>query len=471
MFPEELSGKPVWRFFKDICEIPHTSGNEAGLSGYLMEFARSRDLEAETDPRGNVLIRKPGIGDPVAVQAHIDMVGEKTSDSTHDFLSDPIKAEIQDGMLTAGDTTLGADNGIGVAIMLELLHGEYSGIPPLECLFTVDEERGLVGALAFPPEWITSDRLINLDSEELGVIIIGCAGGKDVEITLRGDLEDFQGPGVCLEVNGLNGGHSGMEINSDNANAIKLAARLCRQLQDLPGARLASFRGGSKHNAIPREATAVMTVDDPARAATLCSILRKDFLDEYTGIEETIAVKCTEVEVKGRLTEKHSSIFIDTLLALPHGVEKMSGVVDDLVETSSNLAIASWNEGELRILTSIRSAVESAKNAHAEAYRAIGSLAGGNVVMGAGYPGWSPDTSSELLEAARSSFRRITGSEATVEAIHAGLECGIIGQRVGDLDMISLGPDISDVHVPGEAVSISSVDVFLKFLLDLLENI
>lgn len=214
-----------------------------------------------------------------------------------------------------------------------------------------------------------------------------------------------------------------------------------------------------------------MTVDDPARAATLCSILRKDFLDEYTGIEETIAVKCTEVEVKGRLTEKHSSIFIDTLLALPHGVEKMSGVVDDLVETSSNLAIASWNEGELRILTSIRSAVESAKNAHAEAYRAIGSLAGGNVVMGAGYPGWSPDTSSELLEAARSSFRRITGSEATVEAIHAGLECGIIGQRVGDLDMISLGPDISDVHVPGEAVSISSVDVFLKFLLDLLENI
>ena len=471
MFPEELAEEPVWRFFKDICEIPHTSGNETVISKYLVEFARERDLEVLSDSLGNVLIKKSGSGEPVALQAHMDMVGEKISGSTHDFLEDPIKPELEGDLLLAGETTLGADNGIGVALMLELLDGDYPGICPLECLFTVDEERGLVGALAFPPEWISAGKLINLDSEELGVVIIGCAGGRDVEIELNGELEDYSGPGVKVEINGLNGGHSGMEINSDNANAIKLTARLCRQLEELLGGRLVSFRGGSKHNAIPRTAEAVMTVEDPARAGTLCSIVRKDFLEEYADIEKTITVKCTEVETSARLTEKSSSVFIDTLLALPHGVEKMSGIVDDLVETSANLAIASWDKGTLKVLISIRSAVESAKNAHVETIAAIGRLAGGRVTAGEGYPGWMPDRSSGLLDAARESFRRISGSYPTVEAIHAGLECGIIGQRVGELEMISLGPDISDVHVPGESVSISSVDLFLKFLLDLLENV
>ena len=471
MFPEELVGEPAWRFFRDICGIPHTSGNEAGISKYLVDFARERGLEVLSDPQGNVLIRKDGPGQPVALQAHMDMVGEKISGSNHDFLVDPIKPELDGDLLLAGETTLGADNGIGVALMLELLHGDYSGLPSLECLFTVDEERGLVGALAFPPEWITAGKLINLDSEELGVITIGCAGGRDVEIELSGELEDYTGSGVKVEVNGLNGGHSGMEINSDNANAIKLTARLCRQLEELLGGRLVSFRGGSKHNAIPRTAEAVMALDEPARAKTLCSIIRKDFLEEYAGIEDTITVKCTETDISTRLTEESSSVFIDTLLALPHGVEKMSGTVDDLVETSANLAIASWERGTLKILISIRSAVESAKNAHLEAIAAIGRLAGGRITAGEGYPGWTPDTSSDLLDAAKESYRRTLGSDPTVEAIHAGLECGIIGQRVGDLEMISLGPDISDVHVPGEAVSVSSVDQFLKFLLALLENL
>ena len=471
MFPGELSEKPVWRFFRDVCAIPHTSGNEAAISSYLVNFARERRLECFSDRQGNVMIKKQGPGKPVVLQAHMDMVGDKITGSAHDFINDPVIPELDGDVLIARETTLGADNGIGVALMLELLDGEYSGIPGLECLFTVDEERGLVGALGFPPQWITADRLINLDSEDLGVVTIGCAGGGDVGIHLQCESEGFTGHGVLVEVGGLNGGHSGMEINSDNANAIKLTARVCRQLQVVLNGRLSSFQGGTKHNAIPRDARAVMSVDDPARAVTLCSILRKDFVEEYAGIEETIAVKCSETSVKNRLTEESSSAVIDVLLSVPHGVEKMSGVVDDLVETSANFAKASLEEGTLDILVSVRSAVESAKNAHTDAIGAIGRLAGGRVISNEGYPGWAPDTSSELLEAAVSSYRRCTGTEPSVEAIHAGLECGIIGQRTGGLDMISLGPDISDVHVPGESVNVKSVGIFLECLIDLLESI
>ncbi len=471
MFPEELREKPVWRFFADLCAIPRTSGNEAAVSRYVADFAGERGLEHYSDPLGNVMVKKPGKGEPVVIQAHLDIVGEKVTGSTHDFLNDPIVPDLEGDLLIARETTLGADNGIGAALMLELLHGDHQGLPPLECLFTVDEERGLVGALAFPPEWITAGRLINLDSEELGVIIIGCAGGRDVSILLEAEYEECTDPSVMVEIDGLNGGHSGMEINSDNANAIKLAARVCRQLEELLGGRLVSFQGGSKHNAIPRSASAVMSVRDPARAATLCSIMKRDFAEEFAGIEGSIGVSCLEHHAGRRLTGEVSSRMIDTLLALPHGVEKMSGVVDDLVETSANLAVASWGEKGLEILLSVRSAVESGKNAHVESIEAVGRLAGARVSSSEGYPGWTPDMNSELLEAARVSCREVLGEEPSVEAIHAGLECGIIGRRAGEMDMISLGPDISDVHVPGESVSVRSVDAFLELLVHLLKSL
>ncbi len=470
MFPPELTSKPVWKFFKDLCAIPHTSGNEAAVSSYLTGFARERNLEVLTDSQMNVLIRKPGKGETVALQAHMDMVGEKISGSLHDFMRDPISSEVENGTLVARETTLGADNGIGVAVMLELLHGSYPELCPLECLFTVDEERGLVGALGFPPEWITAKQLINLDSEALGVVTIGCAGGRDVRISLPVQMEKFDGAGVRITVDGLNGGHSGIEINSDNANGVKLTARICRQLEELLDARLVSFSGGTKHNAIPRQAEATLAVDNAARARTLCSILKKDFQEEFAGIENSITVECEEISVTEQLTEKSSSIIVDVLLALPHGVEKMSGVVDDLVETSCNLARVKWENDRAEILLSIRSAVESGKNAHVDSIAAIGRLAGATVTSGDGYPGWTPDASSDLLEAACASVRRCLGTEPAIEAIHAGLECGIIGERVGGLDMISVGPDISDVHVPGESVNIESVDSFLLFLIDLLGN-
>jgi len=471
MFPEELSGKPVWRFFKDICSIPHTSGNEAGISRYLVDFARARNLNFSSDQQGNVLIRKDGPGESVALQAHVDMVGEKISGSSHDFAKDPIIAEIEDGFLLARETTLGADNGIGAAIMLELLDGDYSGTPGLECLFTVDEERGLLGALGFPPEWMSARRLVNLDSEELGVITIGCAGGRGVEILLPGEFEEYKGSAVKITVDGLNGGHSGMEIDSDNANAIKLTARLYRQIEELLEGRLVSFRGGSQHNAIPRQAEAVIAVEDPARARTLCSIIRRDFLEEYAGIEENISVKCQDWTVETRLSERSAAVITDTLLALPHGVEKMSGVLDDLVETSCNLAKVDWKDDGISILLSVRSAVESAKNAHVDSIAAVGRLAGGSVSSGPGYPGWAPDTSTALLEAAVGAARSCLGGEPVLRAIHAGLECGIIGERVGNLEMISLGPDIRNVHVPGESVNIESVDKFLEFMVDLLKGL
>lgn len=469
MFPEELNGKPVWRFFEAICAIPRCSGNEAEMSRYLVEFARERDLECYSDPQGNVMIKKPGTGETVALQSHMDMVCEKVSGSNHDFKKDAISSELENGDLVARDTTLGADNGIGVAVMLELLDGDHGALSPLECLFTVDEERGLLGALGFPSSWITAGKLINLDSEELGVITIGCAGGRNLEISLPTENESYAGKAVKLSVSGLNGGHSGMEINSDNANAIKLAARLCRQIEELAGGRLASIQGGSQHNAIPREAEAVIAVDDPAGVRTLCSIIRKDFLEEYSGIEENISIKCQECSSETRLTERSASRVTDLLLALPHGVEKMSGVLDDLVETSDNLARVDWNDHAVKILVSVRSAVESAKNAHVDSIAAVGRLAGAEISAGPGYPGWAPDTSSGLLETAIISARRCLGKEPVLQAIHAGLECGIIGERVGNLEMISLGPDIRDVHVPGESVNVKSVAGFLDYLVDMLK--
>lgn len=470
MFPEELVEKPVWRYFSQLCRIPHTSGNEAAVSAYIVKFAESRDLEVHSDPRGNVLIRKPGRGKTVILQAHMDMVGEKLPGSDHDFERDPIEPELDEGLLICRETTLGADNGIGVAVMLELLDSGGPGLPPLECLFTVDEERGLVGALTFPVEWITGTRLLNLDSEDLGVITIGCAGGRDLRLSLDGTQEEYDGPGLEISVSGLNGGHSGMEIDSDSANAIKLAARTCRQLQSHFGARLVSFSGGSKHNAIPREAVAVLALKDPAGAGRMCSLIRKDFQEEYRGIEGSIRLEHCETS-PGKVLERGSSAaFIDMLLAVPHGVEKMSGTVDDLVETSSNLAVAETKDGRLDVLVSVRSALESAGAARADAIAALGRLAGAKVEVSEGYPGWTPDPSSALLETARDSCRKVLGIDPAVEAIHAGLECGIIGRRAGDLEMISIGPDIGDVHVPGEYVRVESVDSFMAFITDILER-
>lgn len=472
MFPEDLSRKPVWRFFKDICSIPHTSGDEERISFYLRSFAEARKLSFDHDACGNVMIRKPGEhGAPVMLQAHMDMVGEKIGGSSHDFLTDPINVVLEGDRLIARETTLGADNCIGVALMLELLDGDHENLPPLECLFTIDEERGLVGALQFPPEWVTAGKLINLDSEDLECVTIGCAGGRDVKIELKGDSQQYSGQAVQILVDDLNGGHSGIEIGSGNANAILLAARICRQLEALLGARLISITGGTKHNAIPRSAEAYMAVEDAEGAVAMCTVIAKDFLEEYSGIEKEIKVVCEEVRTDSCLTVNSSEKIIDLLLALPHGVKKMSGVVDNLVETSCNLAIVEWQENQLSVLLSVRSAIESAKDALCESIAAAGRLAGADVSMGNGYPGWAPDRSSELLKLAQASYRACFESDPVVEAIHAGLECGIIGERVGNLDMISLGPDISDVHIPGESVSVSSVALLLDYLRDILKRL
>lgn len=471
MFPAELVSKPVFRFFKEICAIPHISGDEQRISDYLVSFATERGLQFNRDESFNVVISKPGKGKPVALQSHVDMVGEKTANSNHNFLTDPIKPVLEGDLLIAKETTLGADNGIGSALMLELLDGDYPDLPPLECLFTIDEERGLVGALEFPPEWITAGKLINLDSEDIGNICIGCAGGRDAKIAIKGEIENYTGTAVKITCGELNGGHSGIEINSGNANAIQLTARVSSQLANLLECRLVSISGGTKHNAIPRSAEAVLTTTDPEQVKTLCKIIQNDFLVEYAGIEEGIKVTCEETTADNCLTQKSSAKMIDILLALPHGVTKMSGVVDGLVETSCNLAIAEWEENELSVLLSVRSAIESAKNALCESIAATGRLACARVSMGNGYPGWAPDQSSELLKTAQTSAREHLKIEPHVEAIHAGLECGIIGERVGNLDMISLGPDISNVHIPGESVSVSSVARFLGYLIDLLRRL
>ncbi len=471
MFPKQLNSKPVFRFFKEICAIPHVSGDEERISKYLVDFAKKRNLEFLVDPSMNVLIKKPGTGSPVALQAHMDMVGEKIQGSSHDFGNDPIKAVLENGWLTAKETTLGADNGIGVALMLELLDIDNSKLPPLECLFTVDEERGLVGAIEFPPEWITAKSLINLDSEDLNSICIGCAGGADAKLSFVPEVEDYSGNAVKITIENLTGGHSGIEIGKNLANAIQLITRVSRQIEVLFDGRLVSIKGGTKHNAIPRDAEVILAVNEPESVFTYVALLQKEFAEEYSGIENSLQIKCEVIKTWQQLTKDHSTTIIDLLLALPHGVEKMSGVVEGLVETSCNLAIVNWIDGKISVLLSVRSAVESAKSAHCEKIASIGRLAGMKISIGNGYPGWTPNSSSELLQKTEQIFQNMFDKKPIVGAIHAGLECGIIGKRVGNLDMISLGPDIKDVHIPGESVSVDSVDSFIRYLITILEEL
>lgn len=468
----------VWFWFEEICSIPRPSGHEERIADFLVEFAGDRGLDWSRDGQNNVVIRKPGRGPAaarpaLALQAHVDIVPEKSGESDHDFTRDPIVPVIRGDWVTARETTLGADNGIGVALMLAVLDSKDISHPRLECLFTTDEERGLTGAAALDPAWITAGRLINLDSEEEGAFTIGCAGGKDCR--LRMPLE-ISGDAVCrrLRVTGLRGGHSGIEIDKDRGNAIKFLARALSEIFGKVGLAVGIMRGGSKRNAIPREAEAFVLFP-PEKTGTVENLLaaaRSRLRAEYAGIEDELDLTLDEENVRSPILEGETGgRAVDLLLTLPHGVQKMSGVIDGLVETSVNLALLSIEGSELLVDLTIRSPLESARNALGERIAAAGRLAGAEFSSGGSYPGWMPDPDSELLRKMTSIHRALTGSTPRVESIHAGLECGIIGDRAGGMDMISIGPDIRDVHVPGERVSIPSVQRFWEFFRSVLQEL
>lgn len=476
---DNIQPEEVWFWFEEICRIPRPSGQEKAIADFLVGFAKTRSLEVLRDDTDNVLIRCDGRGSasshpPLLLQAHVDIVAEKTDDSNHNHSTDPIVPIIDGDWVTSPETTLGADNGIGVALMLAVLDSGEIPHPPLECLFTTDEERGLTGAASLDPSWIRSKRLINLDSEEEGSFTIGCAGGMDFILRMPLDRDTCQLDIYNLEIAGLKGGHSGMEIDKSRGNAISFLGRILGTLCSDSGCRIARVQGGTKRNAIPRSASAIIGIpcDEVDRVGEIVRSTALELQKEFQGIEEGIEVllqpSSALIDVLSAETGKRLA---DLLLALPHGVMKMSGVIEGLVETSVNLALASTAEDVFTVELTARSSLESAKVALGQRINAVADMSGSSFEAGGGYPGWTPDSNSEMLGKIIGIYSDVTGREPGINTIHAGLECGIIGDRVGGLDMISMGPDIRDVHIPGERASISSLRRFWKFFRSLLESL
>lgn len=479
-FVSDLEPKPLWSHFDHILTIPRPSKGEEAMRRYVVERAEARGLEVRRDDAGNVVVAVPATAGhedaaTVILQAHLDMVQEKNSDVDFDWESDAIRPERDDGYLTADGTTLGSDNGIGVAAMLAVMESDDLEHGPLELLFTMDEESGLTGASQLGDDLLTGRRLLNLDTEEEGALYVGCAGGGDtlLRLPLPGPAPADGLAAFAVKLTGLKGGHSGVDIHLQRGNAVKLLARgLHAAGEELP-LRLAGIRGGTAHNAIPREAFATVLV--PAeRAAALATAVDAEvqrIQAEYRSVEPGIELDLSTAEAGAAWDEDTSRRVLDLLEALPHGVQAMSNDIPDLVETSTNLATVDEVDGKLEILMSSRSSVDSAIGALRRRIQAIGELAGAEAEQEAGYPGWEPDMGSELLTVMRRLHEEVLGEEPEVKAVHAGLETGIIGEKYPGMDMISFGPQIEFPHSPDERVHVESVERFWRLLTATLEEL
>ena len=475
-----LQPELVWSYFEEICKIPRPSKKEEKIAAWLMEFAKKHQLEARQDEAGNVLITKPATPGKeqtpgVVLQAHMDMVCEKNADTVHDFDKDPIKPYIDGEWVKAKGTTLGADDGIGIAAALAVLTDENIQHGPLECLFTVDEETGLTGAFALQPGFFQGKILLNLDSEDEGELYIGCAGGMDVTATLEyKEVAPEEGDiAVKVTLKGLRGGHSGLEINEGRANANKLLVRFIREAVANYEARLASWEGGNMRNAIPREAHAVITIpaENEKELLGLVKYCEDLFNEEYSAIETPISFTAERVELPaGEVPEEIQDNLIDAIFACQNGVTRMIPTVPDTVETSSNLAIITIGEGKAAIKILARSSSDSMKEYLTTSLESCFSMAGMKVEMTGGYSGWQPNVDSPILKAMKASYKQQFGVEPAVKVIHAGLECGIIGAIIPGLDMISFGPTLRSPHSPDERALIPTVQKFYDFLVATLEQ-
>lgn len=496
---------PVWECFSALSAIPRCSRQEERARTWVMERAGKQGLACRTDATGNLVVRKeasPGMeaSPTVVLQGHLDMVCEKNRDTIHDFERRGVALQRNGDWISARGTTLGADNGIAVAMMLALLESEET-TGPLECLFTVDEESGLTGAMGLDPELIDGRIMINLDSEEEGVYYIGCAGGCNTYITLpvlremlpsekaSGDgARAPAGEALRVSITGLRGGHSGVDIHEERANSIVLGARLLQQIRDIhPSVLVGDISGGGKHNAIPREmffdlVPADHVPGDPVAAASASvapenleeTIRRMEvvFREEIGTREPGFAVRMEAVDRPASvLSPAAADTLVRLLLSLPQGVLGTSSTVAGLVETSSNLAAITLESDSARILTSQRSSRESLIDWASDRNAAAALLAGGSVRRGERYPAWTPRESSPLLETAVRCYRQLFHEEPTVTAVHAGLECGVIRDRVGPMDMISFGPDLEGAHTPEERISISSTQRTWQLLLTILRTL
>ena len=474
-----MDSQSVLEIFKEITRIPRESGHEEKMTAFLQKFAADRGLDCRTDATGNVVITReaaPGKENVPAIvlQSHQDMVCEKNSGCDHDFAMDPISYVIEDGWMIAKDTTLGADDGIGVAASLALLD---SDIPTgkLECLFTISEETGMDGANAIESGLFTAKTLINLDSEDEGQLFVGCAGGVDTTAVFKYVEEEIDPSLAALKLRVFNaiGGHSGDDINKERANTVQILARFLYG-EYSGGYRLVSFNGGNKRNAIAREAEAVILLD-AAGAKALEDRFGKfaaDVKAEYHRTDPDISFECIRTGNPGKAVDKDTARrFIFALTAVNHGVLTMSQDIAGLVETSTNLAAVFMNvPGEIKVTTSQRSSTDSAKKFMADKVEAAFLLAGAEVSHSDPYPGWTPNMDSHILDVTVASYRKLFGVEPEVKAIHAGLECGLFLTKFPDLDMISFGPTLRGVHAPGEKLDLASNEKFVRLLVDVVSN-
>lgn len=478
---EALAPRLVWQHFRTLCNTPRPSGHEAALVEILETWADAQGFSHDRDAFGNLRIRKPATAGyenapGIVLQGHLDMVAQANAGHDHDFTRDPIHTYVKEGWLHADGTTLGADNGLGVAAMLAVLEDADLTHGPLEALFTLEEETSMGGALNLAENWLEGSLLLNLDSEDRGQVYIGCAGGADVVV-------DAQLPSAALQedeqvlslaLTGLKGGHSGMDIDKPLGNANRLLVRVLWALEAFD-ARLVSYQGGTLRNAIPREAFAhiALPAEDVGAAIAMVEALADTLKTELgsgdSGLTLTAErVSATEVEP---LTRDTSAMLLAALHAAPCGVERMSADVPGVVETSNNLGVLSLEKGRFHLCALVRSLHNSATDAMASRFQALFGLMGARVKVENGYPGWAPNPESPLLAIFNARHAALMGREPEVKVIHAGLECGILGSKYPHLDMISFGPLIRGAHSPDERVEIESVSEFWEMLRGLIEEL
>jgi dipeptidase D len=481
-FVAELEPKEVWKHFDEILKIPRGSKNEQQMREYVIGVAQKHGFSYQQDKTGNLVVRKPAApgregAAAIVLQSHLDMVNDKNADVQHNFAKDAIIPQRDGEYIKATGTTLGSDNGIGVASALTIMEARNIAHGPLELLFTIDEETGLTGATNLGAEMLTAKRLINLDTEEEGSLYVGCAGGAGSDITLP--LKSSKTPKdlVALELKlaGLHGGHSGVDIHLQRGNATKLLVRALYRAAIEGGFkfRLASIAGGNKHNAIPREAfaTVVLPKKQQAKFTDALEKLVADIQAEYKTVDPGIQLTVAPAKAKRAWDGKSTFKVISLLHALPHGVMSMSNDIPGLVETSTNLAIVTSGKNKLTLHCSTRSSAAAALQATRDRIRAIAEFAGAKVKEADGYPGWKPNLDSEVLRVSKQVHQELFGTEPAVKAIHAGLECGIIGEKYPGMDMVSMGPQIEFPHSPGERVKVDSVGNFYRLLVKTLERL
>ncbi len=476
-----LKSAKVFYFFEEISKIPRPSFHEKAISEYLVKFAKDRNLDVRVDEVYNVVIKKPATkgyenAPTIAIQGHTDMVCEKNKGVEHDFLNDPIKLIYEGDFIKADRTTLGSDNGIAVAMALAILDSDDISHPSIEAIFTASEESGMEGVSFLDTNDLKSSILLNIDSDEEGIFTVGCAGGVKTNINIPIKYEDTDNnyESYCIGVYGLTGGHSGIDINKGRANSNKLLVRTLNTLSKDIDFSLNKIEGGAKDNAIPREAEAIISIDNKNISLLEQKLknIEGTYKSEHSSTDPNLSIKIQKVEKqKKSFVKEDFNKIITSIMILPNGVQTVSTEIEGLTESSINLGVVNTNDEGVEIIASIRSAIVSKKELIMEQVQLFINSIGGKIDFRGDYPAWEYNKNSIIREKCINVYKSMYGKEPELQIIHAGLECGLLSQKMPNVDLISFGPNLYDIHTPDEKASISSIDRVWKFLLNLLKEI